>query len=109
MNQNVLMGITILIFIICFPTAVALKGKIGDKDKCADIIITGGIGSILAGTLFGIVKPVILQQNIDGGFIYLIIILFFVWYLIVKMCEYRSLESFNINYFYIPYRDSDDR
>ena len=85
MNQNVLMGITILIFIICFPMAVALKGKIGDKDKCADIIITGGIGSILAGTLFGIVKPVILQQNIDGGFIYLIIILFFVWYLLVKM------------------------
>ena len=85
MNQNVLMGITILIFIICFPMAVALKGKIGDNDKCADIIITGGIGSILAGTLFGIVKPVILQQNIDGGFIYLIIILFFVWYLLVKM------------------------
>jgi hypothetical protein len=85
MNQNILMGITILIFIICFPTAIALKGKIGDKDKCADIIITGGIGSILAGTLFGIVKPVILQQSIDGAFIYLIIILFFVWYLLVKM------------------------
>lgn len=94
MNQNVLMGITILIFIICFPTAVALKGKIGDKDKCADIIITGGIGSILAGTLFGIVKPVILQQNIDGAFIYLIIILFFVWYLIVKMF---SLLLYRIN------------
>jgi hypothetical protein len=94
MNQNVLMGITILIFIICFPTAVALKGKIGDKDKCADIIITGGIGSILAGTLFGIVKPVILQQNIDGAFIYLIIILFFVWYLLVKMF---SLLLYRIN------------
>jgi len=85
MNQNILMGITILIFLICFPTAIALKGKIGDKDKCADIIITGGIGSILAGTLFGIIKPVILQQSIDGAFIYLIIILFFVWYLLVKM------------------------
>jgi hypothetical protein len=94
MNQTVLMGITILIFLICFPTAVALKGKLGDKDKCADIIITGGIGSILAGTLFGVVKPVILQQNIDGGFIYLIIILFFVWYLIVKMF---SLLLFRIN------------
>jgi len=85
MNQSILMGITILIFLICFPTAIALKGKIGDKDKCADIIITGGIGSILAGTLFGIIKPVILQQSIDGAFIYLIIILFFVWYLLVKM------------------------
>ena len=94
MNQNVLMGITILIFLICFPTAIALKGKIGDKDKCADIIITGGIGSILAGTLFGIVKPVILQQNIDGGLIYLIIILFFVWYIIVKMF---SLLMYRIN------------
>lgn len=94
MNQNILMGITILIFLICFPTAIALKGKIGDKDKCADIIITGGIGSILAGTLFGIVKPVILQQNIDGAFIYLIIILFFVWYLLVKMF---SLLLYRIN------------
>jgi hypothetical protein len=71
-----------------------LKGKIGDKDKCADIIITGGIGSILAGTLFGIVKPVILQQNIDGGFIYLIIILFFVWYILVKMF---SLLMYRVN------------
>lgn len=94
MNQTVLMGITILIFLICFPTAIALKGKLGDKDKCADIIITGGIGSILAGTLFGIVKPVILQQNIDGGFIYLIIILFFVWYLLVKMF---SLLMYRVN------------
>ncbi len=99
MNQNILMGITILIFIICFPTAIALKGKVGDKDKCADIIITGGIGSILAGTLFGIVKPVILQQNIDGAFIYLIILLFFVWYLIVKMFSlllYRINANMNI-------------
>jgi hypothetical protein len=94
MNQTVLMGITFLIFIICFPTAIALKGKVGDKDKCADIIITGGIGSILAGTLFGIVRPVILQQNIDGAFIYLIIILFFVWYLIIKMF---SLLLYRIN------------
>ena len=94
MNQTVLMGITILIFLICFPTAIALKGKLGDKDKCADIIITGGIGSILAGTLFGIVKPVILQQNIDGGFIYLIIILFFVWYIFVKMF---SLLMYRVN------------
>lgn len=94
MNQNILMGITILIFLICFPTAIALKGKIGDKDKCADIIITGGIGSILAGTLFGIIKPVILQQSIDGAFIYLIIILFFVWYLLVKMF---SLLLYRIN------------
>jgi hypothetical protein len=94
MNQTVLMGITFLIFIICLPTAIALKGKVGDKDKCADIIITGGIGSILAGTLFGIVRPVILQQNIDGAFIYLIIILFFVWYLIVKMF---SLMLYRIN------------
>ena len=94
MNQNILMGITILIFLICFPTAIALKGKIGDKNKCADIIITGGIGSILAGTLFGIIKPVILQQSIDGAFIYLIIILFFVWYLLVKMF---SLLLYRIN------------
>jgi len=94
MNQTVLMGITILIFLICFPTAIALKGKLGDKDKCADIIITGGIGSILAGTLFGIVKPVILQQNIDGGFIYLIIIMFFVWYILVKMF---SLMMYRLN------------
>ena len=88
------MGITFLFFIICFPTAAALKGKIGDQNKCADIIITGGIGSILAGTLFGIVRPVILQQNIDGAFIYLIILLFFVWYLLVKMF---SLLLYRIN------------
>lgn len=94
MNQTVLMGITFLIFIICFPTAAALKGKIGDPNKCADIIITGGIGSILAGTLFGIVRPVILQQNIDGAFIYLIILLFFIWYLLVKMF---SLLLYRIN------------
>ena len=94
MNQTILMGITVLIFLICFPMAIALKGKIGDKDKCADIIITGGIGSILAGTLFGIVKPVILQQNIDGSFIYLIIIMFFVWYILVKMF---SLMMYRLN------------
>jgi hypothetical protein len=94
MNQTALMGITFLIFIICFPTAAALKGKIGDQNKCADIIITGGIGSILAGTLFGIVRPVILQQNIDGAFIYLIILLFFIWYLLVKMF---SLLLYRIN------------
>ena len=98
MNQNILMGITILIFLICFPTAIALKGKIGDKDKSADVIITGGIGSILAGTLFGVIKPVILQQNIDGAFIYLIIILFFVWYLIIKLFSlmiYRTNANLN--------------
>lgn len=81
MNSSELwLFITILIvFIISFSVAAGLKGKV------ASIILTGGIGSILAGTFFGVVREILLNRPINGFYIFLIIILFYFWYIIVKL------------------------
>ena len=62
MNDLVMFSFLLLIFVSFFAAAVALKGKSEGKNKLSEIIITGGIGSILAGTFFGVVKQVLLQK-----------------------------------------------
>ena len=84
MNDLVMFSFLLLIFVSFFAAAVALKGKSEGKNKLSEIIITGGVGSILAGTFFGVVKQVLLQKPIDGFYIFLIILLFFFWYFATK-------------------------
>lgn len=84
MNDLVMFSFLLLIFISFFIAALVLKGKGEGKNKLSEIIQTGGIGSILAGTFFGVVKQVLLQKSIDGFYIFLIILLFFIWYITTK-------------------------
>lgn len=50
-------------------------------------IMTAGIGSILAGTFFGVVKNIIINKPADGNIIYLLVFCFFVWYVFTKIAS----------------------
>ena len=54
-----------------------------NKESIGKIFATAGIGSVLAGTFFGIVKDTILKQPSNPMLIFIIIVLFFFWYLLI--------------------------
>jgi len=78
---DIILFVTLLIItIILFSLNVTiLNGK-----PFGNIITTAGIGSILAGTFFGVVRNILINKPIDGTIIYLIIFLFFFWYILTK-------------------------
>ena len=47
----------------------------------ADAITTGGIGAILAGSYFGIIKDTILNKPNDPMITFTVILMFYFWYL----------------------------
>lgn len=61
----------------------------------ADAITTGGIGAILAGSYFGIVKDTILNKQNDPMLTFTIILMFYFWYIFTKIISHLfvKLES----------------
>ena len=64
-----------------------------NNENIGKIFATAGIGSILAGTFFGIVKNTILNQPSDPMLIFTIIVLFFFWYFITKLINNKLIEN----------------
>jgi ABC-type transport system involved in multi-copper enzyme maturation permease subunit len=81
--ESIILILAIIIFIIFYILAIVYKNK-----PISDYIITGGIGAILAGTFFGIMKDSILNQKNNTSLNLYIIIFFFVWYISTKMLSY---------------------
>ena len=78
-SESIILILAIVIFITFYTIALVFKHK-----PISDYIITGGIGAILAGTFFGIMKDSIIGQR-NNTFINLyIIIFFFLWYISTK-------------------------
>ena len=71
--------LAITIFLTFYILALVYKHK-----PISDYIITGGIGAILAGTFFGIVKDSIMNQKNNTFLNLYIILFFFVWYILTK-------------------------
>ena len=78
--ETIIFILAILIFIIFYILALVYKHK-----PISDYIITGGIGAILAGTFFGIVKDSIMNQKNNSFLNLYIIIFFFIWYILTKI------------------------
>jgi hypothetical protein len=78
--ETIIFILAIVIFIIFYILALVYKNK-----PISDYIITGGIGAILAGTFFGIVKDSIMNQKNNTFLNLYIIIFFFVWYILTKI------------------------
>ena len=77
--ETIIFILAIVIFITFYIIALIFKHK-----PISDYIITGGIGAILAGTFFGIVKDSIMNQKNNTFLNLYIIIFFFVWYILTK-------------------------
>ena len=77
--ESIIFILAIVIFITFYVLALVYKHK-----PISDYIITGGIGAILAGTFFGIMKDSIMNQKNNNMLNLFIILLFFVWYILTK-------------------------
>jgi hypothetical protein len=77
--ETIIFILAIAIFLIFYILALVYKHK-----PISDYIITGGIGAILAGTFFGIVKDSIMNQKNNTFLNLYIILFFFVWYILTK-------------------------
>jgi hypothetical protein len=77
--ESIIFVLAIVIFITFYILALVYKHK-----PISDYIITGGIGAILAGTFFGIMKDSIMNQKNNNILNLFIILLFFVWYILTK-------------------------
>ena len=77
--ESIIFVLAIVIFITFYILALVFKHK-----PISDYIITGGIGAILAGTFFGIMKDSIMNQKNNNILNLFIILLFFVWYILTK-------------------------
>ena len=77
--ESIIFVLAIVIFITFYVLALVYKHK-----PISDYIITGGIGAILAGTFFGIMKDSIMNQKNNDMLNLFIILFFFVWYILTK-------------------------
>ena len=77
--ESIIFVLAIVIFITFYVLALVYKNK-----PISDYIITGGIGAILAGTFFGIMKDSIMNQKNNNILNLFIILLFFLWYILTK-------------------------
>lgn len=77
--ESIIFILAIVIFITFYVLALVFKHK-----PISDYIITGGIGAILAGTFFGIMKDSIMNQKNNNMLNLFIILFFFVWYILTK-------------------------
>ena len=77
--ESIIFVLAIVIFITFYILALVFKHK-----PISDYIITGGIGAILAGTFFGIMKDSIMNQKNNNILNLFIILLFLVWYILTK-------------------------
>lgn len=57
-----------------------------------DAITTGGIGAILAGTYFGIIKDTILNKPNDPMITFTVILMFYSWYLFTKILSHLFVK-----------------
>jgi hypothetical protein len=78
--ESIIFILAIVIFITFYVLALVFKHK-----PISDYIITGGIGAILAGTFFGIMKDSIMNQKNNNMLNLFIILFFFVWYILTKI------------------------
>jgi len=79
----------ILIFILCLIIFI-ISGIFTlipsfRNGPVSDAITTGGIGAILAGTYFGIVKDTVFNKSSNPILTFIIILLFYVWYVFTKL------------------------
>ena len=58
----------------------------------ADAITTGGIGAILAGSYFGIIKDTILNKPNDPMITFTVILMFYFWYLFTKIFSHLFVK-----------------
>jgi hypothetical protein len=78
--ESIIFILAIIIFITFYVLAIIFKNK-----PISDYIVTGGIGAILAGTFFGIMKNSIMDQNTNDFLNLFIILFFFIWYVLTKI------------------------
>jgi len=79
MNENILLGLLIFIFVLFIILNRVLAGKPIER-----IITEAGLGSLLAGTFFGVVREVLLKRPANNKLTMTFILFFFVWYILTK-------------------------
>jgi len=101
--ETIIFILAIIIFITFYSLAIIYKNT-----PISDYIITGGIGAILAGTFFGIVKDSIINQKNNSFLNLYIILFFFIWYILTKFIAnfIKNKEVDRPSAIYMPATDS---
>jgi len=81
-NNSYLLIVIIILLIIGLAVGIALKGN-----PISTTMTQAGIGSILAATFFGIVRPILMNKPADSNLLFVILVMYFLWYVIVKVIE----------------------
>jgi hypothetical protein len=79
MQDAWLVVLLIVIFVIFFSLNMGFYGK-----PLGNMITQAGVGSILAGLFFGIVREVIMGKTANTTFTLIIMIVYFLWYMCMK-------------------------
>lgn len=90
---SIIFGLTLIIFFISIILNLSFRSKI-----ITDAIITGGIGAVLAGSYFGIVKDTILNKPNEPLLTFVIIMIFYFWYVITKISSGYLVKNQQQNY-----------
>ena len=103
--ETIIFILAIIIFITFYTLALVYKNK-----PISDYIITGGIGAILAGTFFGIMKDSITNQKNNTILNLFIILFFFMWYILTKVIasSIKNKEVDRPNAIQVPSTDTTD-
>ena len=81
----------IILFIISFSFIFIPKFRTG---PIGEAITTGGIGAVLAGSYFGIVRDTLLNKPSDPMLTMTIITMVYFWYLFTKICSTLTINGF---------------
>jgi len=79
MNENMLLGILIILFLIFVFVHRFTSGK-----PIQRITMEAAMGSLLAGTFFGVVREVLLKRPANNRITLTVILMFFLWYICTK-------------------------
>lgn len=92
MNENMLLGLIIIVFIIFIGINRGMSGK------PMELVTTeAGLGSLLAGAFFGVVREVLLKRPANFKITLIAILGFFLWYVLTKGLSTLFINSTTMN------------
>lgn len=87
MDERILLGLLIFIFVLFFILNRVSASKVGIKANIGFLqayTTEAGLGSLLAGTFFGVVREILLKRPADNKLTMIVMIGFFMWYILTK-------------------------
>lgn len=98
-------GILVVLLIVFFSISQAKQFR---NKPIGNAITTAGIGAVLAGTFFGIVKDGMLNRQTNPAITLYIIFFFFMWYILTKFISLYFIKSSSTDKKTIDLKDAEN-